>query len=97
MLFYSLAQWDNHWVSTVGYAVSDSPEGPFEVRGKVFFSEKIQGKIFGKNHVIVERDIPPGFGPGLGSPVPQISTPYPLTYLEKESCNSLYSKYIDNV
>ena len=41
VLFYSLAQWDNHWVSTVGYAVSDSPEGPFEVRGKVFDSREV--------------------------------------------------------
>ena len=32
VLFYSLAQWGNHWVSTVGYAFSDSPEGPFTSR-----------------------------------------------------------------
>lgn len=38
VLFYSLAQWGNHWISTVGYAVSDSPAGPFEVKGKVFDS-----------------------------------------------------------
>ena len=38
VLFYSLAQWGNHWVSTVGYAVSDSPEGPFTPKGKVFDS-----------------------------------------------------------
>ena len=41
VLFYSLAQWGNHWVSTVGYAVSDSPEGPFEVKGKVFDSREV--------------------------------------------------------
>ncbi|MDD4514092.1 family 43 glycosylhydrolase [Massilibacteroides sp.] len=41
VLFYSLAKWGNHWVSTVGYAVSDSPEGPFEVQGKVFDSHDV--------------------------------------------------------
>lgn len=41
VLFYSLAQWGNHWVSTVGYAVSDRPEGPFEVKGKVFDSREV--------------------------------------------------------
>lgn len=41
VLFYSLAQWGNHWVSTIGYSVSDSPEGPFEVRGKVFDSREV--------------------------------------------------------
>lgn len=41
VLFYSLAQWGNHWVSTVGYAISDSPEGPFEVKGKVFDSREV--------------------------------------------------------
>ena len=41
VLFYSLAQWGNHWVSTVGYAVSDSPEGPFTPKGKVFDSREV--------------------------------------------------------
>ena len=58
---------------------------------------KIALNFFGKNYVIVEWDIPPGFGLGLGSPVPHFSTPYPLTYLEKGTCNSLYSNEIDNV
>lgn len=38
VLFYSLAEWGNHWISTIGYAVSDSPEGPFTPKGKVFNS-----------------------------------------------------------
>ncbi len=41
VLFYSLAQWGNHWISTVGYAVSDSPTGPFTVKGKVFDSHEV--------------------------------------------------------
>ncbi|MGM9759525.1 MAG: family 43 glycosylhydrolase [Parabacteroides sp.] len=41
VLFYSLAQWGNHWVSTVGYAVSDSPTGPFTPMGKVFNSRDV--------------------------------------------------------
>lgn len=41
VLFYSLAQWGNHWISTIGYAVSDSPEGPFDVKGKVFDSHDV--------------------------------------------------------
>lgn len=41
VLFYSLAQWGNHWISTVGYAVSDSPAGPFTPRGKVFDSHDV--------------------------------------------------------
>ena len=41
MLFYSLAEWGNHWISTVGYAVSDSPEGPFTPKGKVFNSRDV--------------------------------------------------------
>lgn len=41
VLFYSLAQWGNHWVSTVGYAVSDSPAGPFTPKGKVFDSSEV--------------------------------------------------------
>lgn len=41
VLFYSLAQWGNHWVSTIGYAVSDSPEGPFTPKGKVFDSREV--------------------------------------------------------
>lgn len=41
VLFYSLAEWGNHWISTVGYAVSDSPEGPFTPKGKVFNSRDV--------------------------------------------------------
>lgn len=38
VLTYSLAEWGNHWISTIGYAVSDSPEGPFTPKGKLFNS-----------------------------------------------------------
>lgn len=41
VLFYSLAKWGNHWVSTIGYAVSDSPAGPFTAKGKVFDSHDV--------------------------------------------------------
>ena len=41
VLFYSLAIWGNHWVSTVGYSVADSPQGPFTDKGKVFSSRDI--------------------------------------------------------
>ena len=41
VLFYSLAEWGNHWISTVGYAVSDSPVGPFVPKGKVFNSRDV--------------------------------------------------------
>ncbi len=41
VLFYSLAKWGNHWVSTVGYALSDSPAGPFTVKGEVFDSHEV--------------------------------------------------------
>ena len=41
VLFYSLAEWGNHWISTIGYAVSDSPEGPFTPKGKVFNSRDV--------------------------------------------------------
>lgn len=41
VLFYSLAEWGNHWVSTVGYAVADKPEGPFTPKGKVFNSRDV--------------------------------------------------------
>lgn len=41
VLFYSLAEWGNHWISTIGYAVSDSPEGPFDAKGKVFDSHDV--------------------------------------------------------
>ncbi|MDR3141167.1 MAG: family 43 glycosylhydrolase [Tannerellaceae bacterium] len=41
VLFYSLAQWGNHWISTIGYAISDSPAGPFTVQGKVFDSHDV--------------------------------------------------------
>lgn len=42
VLFYSLAEWGNHWISTIGYAVSDSPEGPFTPKGKVFNSRDVE-------------------------------------------------------
>lgn len=32
LLLYSLAKWGQHWVSTVGYATADSPEGPFTAK-----------------------------------------------------------------
>ena len=32
VLFYSLAKWGQEWLSTVGYALSDSPEGPLFLR-----------------------------------------------------------------
>lgn len=41
VLFYSLAKWGEHWVSSVGYAVSDSPEGPFVHKGLVFDSYQV--------------------------------------------------------
>ena len=41
VLFYSLARWGKHWVSTVGYAVADRPEGPFTAKGKVFDSRDV--------------------------------------------------------
>lgn len=41
VLFYSLAIWGNHWVSTIGYAVADKPEGPFTEKGKVFDSRDV--------------------------------------------------------
>ena len=41
VLTYSLAEWGNHWISTIGYAVSDSPEGPFTPKGKIFNSRDV--------------------------------------------------------
>lgn len=41
VLFYSLAIWGQEWVSTVGYAVSDKPEGPFASKGVVFSSRDV--------------------------------------------------------
>ena len=41
VLFYSLAKWGQEWLSTVGYALSDSPEGPFIPQGYVFTSEQM--------------------------------------------------------
>ena len=41
VLTYSLAEWGNHWISTIGYAVSDSPEGPFTPKGKLFNSRDV--------------------------------------------------------
>lgn len=41
VLFYSLAIWGQEWVSTVGYAVADTPKGPFTDRGKVFDSHDV--------------------------------------------------------
>ena len=41
VLTYSLAEWGNHWISAIGYAVSDSPEGPFTPKGKLFNSRDV--------------------------------------------------------
>lgn len=41
LLLYSLAKWGEHWVSTIGYATADSPEGPFTARGVVFSSKDV--------------------------------------------------------
>lgn len=41
VLFYSLARWGEHWVSTVGYALSDKPEGPFVPKGYVLTSREV--------------------------------------------------------
>lgn len=41
VLFYSLAKWGQEWVSTVGYAVADTPEGPFKPKGVVFSSTDV--------------------------------------------------------
>lgn len=38
VLFYSLAIWGQEWVSTIGYSVADTPEGPFTSKGVVFSS-----------------------------------------------------------
>lgn len=41
VLFYSLARWGEEWLSTVGYAVADKPEGPFTPKGYVFSSRDV--------------------------------------------------------
>lgn len=41
LLLYSLAKWGQHWVSTIGYATADSPEGPFTAKGVVFSSKDV--------------------------------------------------------
>ena len=41
ILLYSLAKWGQHWVSTIGYATADNPEGPFKPRGVVFSSKDV--------------------------------------------------------
>ena len=41
VLTYSLAEWGNHWISTIGYAVADKPEGPFTPKGKLFNSQDV--------------------------------------------------------
>lgn len=41
LLLYSLAKWGQHWVSTIGYATADNPEGPFTSRGVVFSSKDV--------------------------------------------------------
>lgn len=41
VLFYSLAKWGQEWVSTIGYAVADKPEGPFTSKGVVFSSHDV--------------------------------------------------------
>lgn len=44
ILFYSLAIWGQEWVSSIGYAVSDNPEGPFISKGIVFNSYDVNVK-----------------------------------------------------
>lgn len=44
VLFYSLAIWGQEWVSSIGYAVSDNPEGPFISKGIVFNSYDVNVK-----------------------------------------------------
>lgn len=41
VLFYSLARWGEEWLSSVGYALSDSPEGPFLPKGYVLNSRQV--------------------------------------------------------
>ena len=41
VLFYSLARWGEEWLSTVGYAIADKPEGPFIPKGHVFTSREV--------------------------------------------------------
>ena len=41
VLFYSLARWGEEWLSTVGYAIADKPEGPFTPKGYVFSSRDV--------------------------------------------------------
>lgn len=41
VLFYSLARWGEEWLSSVGYALSDSPEGPFVPKGYVLNSRQV--------------------------------------------------------
>lgn len=44
VLFYSLAIWGQEWVSSIGYAVYDNPEGPFISKGIVFNSYDVNVK-----------------------------------------------------
>jgi len=41
LLLYSLAKWGKPWVSTIGYATADNPEGPFKAKGVIFSSEDV--------------------------------------------------------
>ena len=41
VLYYSMALWGQHWLSTIGRAVSDGPEGPFKDLGKLFDSREV--------------------------------------------------------
>lgn len=41
VLFYSLAKWGQEWISTIGYAISDKPDGPFHPKGVVFSSHDV--------------------------------------------------------
>lgn len=41
VLFYSLAIWGEEWASSIGYAVSSNPEGPFISKGIIFNSHEV--------------------------------------------------------
>ncbi|HOF22383.1 MAG TPA: family 43 glycosylhydrolase [Bacteroidales bacterium] len=41
VLYYSMSVWGGEWTCGIGVAVSDSPEGPFTDRGKLFRSNEI--------------------------------------------------------
>ncbi len=41
VLYYSMSVWGEEWTSGIGVAVSDSPEGPFIDKGRLFRSNEI--------------------------------------------------------